>query len=422
MLVGAVVFSGIVLAFQSPQFASPRSSSKRSHQFQWNGRQNYPPRSQLCSSLTSTIDVSEGAPRDVASIGPWATHYGVQIFEGFQVLPTKNEDGLDDTYVITNQDLPADSPILYVPNEIIFTGHKARLELGNGAFNAEQMLAGIYAQDVISQFYLFLKVLKEYEDGEASPWFHYLNSLPRFFSNGSSMTDFCYGCLPPYAAELALAEKTRMKLFVQALDEVSFLRHESKVNENLTKWAFAVVNTRCLELPNGDFGIVPLADYFNHGGVYEVNAHVSFDDQGNCYAYSTSDIPAGYPLLISYGDSTNPSKLLAQYGFLDESSPATYCKYMIDDPDEAMKSMGYPDRMFFYSDGAISTEVWDIVLYEQLDKINSPKKQQLYQAVVTGDDATKESLHRENFFLTLRALQKHVDFLVNELDELVSIS
>jgi hypothetical protein len=408
LLVGAITVL-VVGAFQH-HVAAPRR------------RQSFDSRTttQILSSLTSTIDVTEGAPRDIVSIGQWATNCGVQTCDGFQILQTKDEDGLDNTHVITNQDLPRDNPILYVPNELIFTGHKARQELGNGAFDAEQMLAGFYGQEQISQFYLFLKLLREYELGEASPWYYYLNSLPRFFSNGSSMTDFCYGCLPPYAAGLALAEKTRMKLYIQALEDVSFLQKESKVNDDLTKWAFAVANTRCVELPNGDFGIVPMADFFNHGGLYDVNAYTSFDEQGNCYAYSTQDVPAGYPLLISYGDSTNPSKLLARYGFLDESSPATYCKYMIDGPDNAMKEMGYPEKMLFYTDGGISTEVWDIVLYEQLDKINSPKKHQLYQAVMSGDEATKQSLHQENFFLTVRALQKHVDFLVNELDELVS--
>ena len=164
--------------------------------------------------------------------------------------------------------------------------------------------------------------------------------------------------------------------------------------------------------------MIPIADYFNHGGYYEANAYLSYDEQGNCYAYSNQDTPAGSPLLISYGDSTNPSKLLARYGFLDESSPATYCKYIVDGPSEEMKFMGYPDKMLFYTDGGISQEVYDVVLYEQLDKNNSPQKQQFYQAFMSGDEETKQRIHQENFASTLQALDKHVDFLVNELDEL----
>ena len=376
------------------------------------------PPTALCSSLTSTIDVSENAQRDLAPLMQWAVNCGFQTSDGFDVQQTQSEDGLDDAWAITNQDLPRDSPILYVPNEVMMTGAKARQELGSEASSAEQMLSGFYDQEEISKFYLFLKLLWEYELGEQSPYFQYLNSLPRFFSNGASMTDFCYGCLPPYAAGLALADKTRMKLYVQALEDVPLLQRESKTNEDLTKWAFAVVNTRCTQLPNGDFALIPIADYFNHGGYYEANAYLSYDEQGNCYAYSNQDAPAGSPLLISYGDSTNPSKLLARYGFLDESSPATYCKYIVDGPSEEMKVMGYPDKMLFYTDGGISQEVYDVVLYEQLDKNNSPQKQQFYQAFMSGDEDTKQRIHQENFSLTLQALERHVDFLVNELDEL----
>ena len=188
----------------------------------------------LCSSLTSTIDVAENAQRDLAPLMQWAVNCGLQTSDGFDVRQMQSQDGLDDACVITTQNLPRDSPILYVPNEVMMTGEKARLELGSEASSAEQMLSGFYDQEEISKFYLFLKLLWEFELGQQSPYFTYLNSLPRFFSNGASMTDFCYGCLPPYAAGLALADKTRMKLYVQALEDVALLQRESKIDENLT--------------------------------------------------------------------------------------------------------------------------------------------------------------------------------------------
>ena len=371
LLVALLLLAAAVSAFQPPQ--STKHVAPTNHKL---------PPTALCSSLTSTIDVSENAQRGLAPLMQWAVNCGLQTSDGFDIRQMQSQDGVDDACVITTQDLPRDSPILYVPNEVMMTGEKARQELGSEASSAEQMLSGFYDQEEISKFYLFLKLLWEYELGEKSPYFTYLNSLPRFFSNGASMTDFCYGCLPPYAAGLALADKTRMKLYVQALEDVPLLQRESKTNEDLTKWAFAVVNTRCTQLPNGDYALVPIADYFNHGGHYEVNSYLSYDEQGNCYAYSNQDAPAGSPLLISYGDSTNPSKLLARYGFLDESSPATYCKYIVDGPSEEMKFMGYPDKMLFYTDGGISQEVYDVVLYEQLDKNNSSQNYKRLGSIV----------------------------------------
>ena len=64
---------------------------------------------------------------------------------------------------------------------------------------------------------------------------------------------------------------------------------------------------------------------FNHGSDY-TEIEPSYDEQGNYYAYTTYDVPAGSPLRTSYADPTNPSFLLARYGFLDEATPATFCK------------------------------------------------------------------------------------------------
>ena len=94
----------------------------------------------LCSSLTSTIDVSENAQRDLTPLMRWAVNCGLQTSDGFDVRRNADEDGLDDACVTTNQDLPRDSPILFVPAEVMMTGQMARQELGGGASGTEQML------------------------------------------------------------------------------------------------------------------------------------------------------------------------------------------------------------------------------------------------------------------------------------------
>jgi len=333
--------------------------------------------------FSSCIDINEDAPRDVASLGEWAANCGVQTSPSFE-LASEDELGV---FASTNQDVPADSPIVCVPNEVILTGSKARQEFGADAYAAEQT---IMLSDHMS-FYLFLKVLKEYELGDQSPWYQWLNSLPRYYSNGASMTDFCFGCLPPYAAEQALADKTRLNQFVQALSEVPFLSSESKSNADLTRWAFAVVHTRYLELPGGEFALVPMADFFNHGGAEDIDAYITYDEEGNCYAYSTRNVPAGQALRVCYGDSTNPSQLLARYGFLDESSPATFCKYTITNPSYEIFNMGYPSQMLFYNNGGVSNEVWDVLLFQELGKVSPEEQLAYYQAYMTGDEATKQS-------------------------------
>ena len=144
---------------------------------------------------SGAIDISESAPRDISSLTEWATNYGAQTSDCFQLTNTMDESNAlnNDVYATTNQDLPADSPILYIPNDLILTGNKAREEFGgdDATYQAEEILMNSEASGRLSQFYLFLKVLKEYECGQDSSWVSWLNALPRYYSNGASMTDFC---------------------------------------------------------------------------------------------------------------------------------------------------------------------------------------------------------------------------------------
>jgi len=141
---------------------------------------------------------------------------------------------------------------------------------------------------------------------------------------------------------------------------------------------------------------------------------------GNCNVYTTADVAPGSPLRMSYGDPTNPSALFAQYGFLDESSPATFCKITNIQPTEELKNLGLDfSRMLFYKDnGAVSEEVWDVLLYSQVLKSNKQAQQAFYQAHMTGDVETKQSIHQHYFLETATALKKHIDTFLKQLDDL----
>ncbi|KAL9188877.1 hypothetical protein ACHAXT_011367 [Thalassiosira profunda] len=393
LLLAALAVAGS--AFQANPLPSPSSRRGKHHNSC----------TKLLASIATTVDISENAQRDIPSLYDWAANYGVQTAESFEL---STDDGVD-IFAITNQNLPANAPVLQIPGDLIMSGNNARMEFGAEASAAERALK--LADH--PTFYLFLKVLREYELGEQSPWYQWLNSLPRFFANAASMTDFCFSCLPPYAAKQSQLESSRLKRFENALDEINFPGR----NPEVTKWAYNIVTTRYQEKPGGDYVLIPMGDYFNHGG-NEVDVSLSYDDNGNCYAYSTRDVPAGQPLRICYTDPTNPSQTLAKYGFLDESSPWTYCKWTTEEPSSALFEMGYPSSMLFCNDGSVSSECWDVLLYEELGKMGSPSDQQaFYQAHINGDEATKANYHQQYFAQTLGALQNHVSYILNELDE-----
>jgi hypothetical protein len=387
-----------------------------------------PPRSSRASTIS---DVAELAPRDVSSLGDWAAVVGIEISDGF-VLVASGDDGEDclDVCAATYEDLPAGSPVLFVPAGSMMTGSAARREIGDDAAHlAEASLADGGGEEDASysslmQFHLFVKVIREYELGESSPWRGWLESLPRYHSNGASMTDFCFGCLPPYAAGLSLGDKRRLGRFARALVEIpSVVSYEGRNDPALISWAYAIVRTRCLETPDGsDACLAPMADYFNHGGGpdnHAVNVDVSFDGYGNCIAHANRDVAPGEHLRTCYGDPTNPSELLARYGFLDESSPATFCKIVIDDPSPELVDLGcHPSRMLFYRDGGVSQEVWDVMCYQELGKVSREAQLSFYLAHATGDVSTKGGYRERCFPATLSALVAHVDRLLDELEEL----
>lgn len=370
------------------------------------------------SSLSAYANVYEAAPRDISSMEQWANNCGIQRTNGFQLMQTSGEGAPLDAGVMTSQDLPANSPVLMVSNDMIMSSNQARQQMYNE--DVETMITKLGVADHIPQFYLFVRILMEYERGDQSPWYPWLNSLPRSYYNGASMTPFCFECLPPLVSSLAKTDRMNFIYFKQALKKMDFLTEEIRKgkDDSIRRWAFNVVNTRSFDVGGGERRIVPMADMFNHGSSTEVA--INFDQQGNCHAYTTKDVPAGSPLRRSYGDPTNPSALFATYGFLDETSPSTFCKIMDIKPTRELKDLGLDySRMLFYTEsGGISEEVWDVVLYAKVLESNTKMQRAFYQAHMNRDGSTKSAIHQQFFPQTVTALKKHVDTFLKDLDEL----
>jgi hypothetical protein len=110
---------------------------------------------------------------------------------------------------------------------------------------------------------------------------------------------------------------------------------------------------------------------------------------------------------------------IERYGFLDYSSPATFCKIMIPNPTQELVNMGYDhSKMLFYKDtGEVSPEVWDVLLYQILER-DPGQRQTFYDAHMDGDYQTKQAYHDQYYVETSAALINHVDTFLNQLDDL----
>lgn len=359
----------------------------------------------------AVVDIDDRAGRDIGAFQDWCQANGVQRSGGFQL---GSDDGFD-WIAGTTEDLATGSPILSVPDHMIFSSQRVRQELQ--IKDAVDQLNRLGASADVEEFFLFVKIIVEYEKGEESPWFPWLNSLPRLFYNAISMTDFCYECLPPLVFSLARKERVKFLNFGVAIDKIDFITAATKNNQDIMKWVYNIVTTRCFG-PDDNKRIVPMGDMFNHGT--EKNAEMNFDEDGNCVVYATRDVPANSQLLMSYGDPTNPSLLFAKYGFLDETSPATFCKIMNIQPTPQLVNLGLDfSRMLFYKDtGDISEEVWDVMLYTQVLKNEQDVQNTFYEAHMNGDTETKTAIHQHYFPQTSAALLQHVDTFLEQLDSL----
>lgn len=380
------------------------------------------------TALLGYIPISEDSPRSVPAMEEWCTQYGVQKIEGIELY---TEDGLD-YQMITTVDIPAGTTVLYVPGEMVLSSDRVEQELNSisdgGVANAIQQLGRIGGSSSIPKFYLFLKVLMEYEMQENSSFLPYLNAMPRLYYCAVSMTDFCYECLPPLVFNLSRTEKVKLDNFVQVIKKVDIISDSIKNNQELLKWAFNCVYTRTYCHKEGqnedDVALVPFADMFNHAAETEIEVY--FDGDGNCMAYTLMDVPANSPLRISYGDPTNPSFLFARYGFLDNTSPAGYCKMMdIPKTPENINLGNEPSKMLFYHDtGDISQEVLDVVLYAKVltkmgytDNLGELKKQ-FYEACMIGDEATKAQFHEQYRYEVMKEILDHCNTFLQSLEAL----
>ena len=203
------------------------------------------------------IDVNERSPRNVAPFDEWTTTCGVQRSDGLRLFPTNPEDqyNQDDISVMTDVDLPAGSPVLGVPANMILTSTNSQAELESisaslgdgGVQTAVDLLTRLGAGDTIPKFYLFLKILLEYTRGAESPYYPWLDSMPRLFYNSVSMTDFCYECLPPLVFSLSRRERVKFDNFYDALQKIDpqIIPEAIKTDKDtVVKWAFNIVHTR----------------------------------------------------------------------------------------------------------------------------------------------------------------------------------
>lgn len=344
----------------------------------------------------------------------WALQYGMQKAEGIEIYTADNKD----YELMTKSPIAAGSTILYVPSTIVLNSDSIWYEMGDYIAEAESRLVEIDSGTAqrLPLFRLMMKILVEYEKMEESPYYSWLNSLPRVFYNGVAMTDACFECLPPYAKMLSMNERNTYSRFLNALKACEYVPlSEGMVdNDQIIKWAYNVALTRYHEIwePQRAKIIAPMVDMLNHSS--EPNCEISVDNEGNVYVSALYDIPAESTLTISLGDPTNPTPIFAQYGFLPRDCTTIFSKAL--HLEQQIKDLGYDfkDLLFHTKTGEISPKVWDIFLYVLLQENDPGSANEFWIACKTNDEDVKQQYHSYYFQYTLYALKEHVSTILGE--------
>ena len=353
---------------------------------------------------------------------------GVQSFDGIQLMQTPanqytNLDGQDATMVYTGQQtMQAGTTLIQVPQSLCFCSTKLIKELGGNLEATENALAQYSdASERLPLFRLMVKVLTEVEQSQSKfqPW---LNAAPRRFYNGVAMTQACFECLPPYAAFLARKERETYESFSNALRNGYLeLSQETLADEALIQWAYNVALTRHQKVlsQNGQVEkkIAPLVDMINHSSY--PNAAVQYDLMGNCRVVATKPIAPNTEITISYADSTNPTPIFAQYGFLVDDSPSIFCKAVHLEKQLQALGLEHGKLLFSVNTGEITPPVWDLFLYSLLLQNNDVDNAQAFHtACATRDESTKQAYHGHYFVYTLNSLKQFVNGMLGEIEML----
>ena len=369
------------------------------------------------TELHSAVSIERTATREIGQFQDWAVQCGVQPENGFCLAESEVHEG--DWRAATSSGTAAGSRVLFVPAEMIISASITAQEFDGYTDRSLRILQDKGFANLIPEFFLFLKVLMEYERGDQSPYYPWISSLPRKWNTAAAMDDFCLSCLPPYIRKLCVEEQRQLSAFRDAVKGFEYLSDWAKANQELATFVYNVVFTRSFKSPDGDRKLAPCADMLNHG--YPTNAELTYDGEGNCHVVCTTDIEPGGDILLNYGHTTNPAQLFATFGFLFQS-PATYCKIIYSNPSSELVAVGYdPEKLLFGTiNGEISPSIWDVLLYARLERKSAyaNDRQAFFQAHMNGDESTKARIHQKYFKETCSALRLHVDNILAEVAEL----
>ncbi|CAB9520989.1 M protein repeat protein [Seminavis robusta] len=380
----------------------------------------------LLLAISSLHCSQAGSGRDVVALSRWAKEEGIvmhECLEWKQYTTDKGEQEEDWGLVLTKS-LPRGTVLLKVPRSLVLDAavicDKLKSEWVPAQLENAMKALGNY-QVHLEKFWIVLQLLRCRKECKNSNnnnrWAPWLAAMPQTFPQFSKAEQ---ACLPFYARYASEYQDAQLDAFCQAAMALQEIDDNNPDDADDLKWAFQAVGSRFWKTAPIKEGIpttselVPIGDMFNHRDppnvamVHDEEDSITFVYMGDDDDKKDGDDDADHrDLFITYGQESNPHRLLVIFGFVpDETAmPKVWSHLIYSDTNQFSNNI--PEMVFDATDGSVSQNVWDAVLYEILQPI---EPEEFLQA--------REENHVKYKPFTADLLNDHV---TRQLEELASL-
>ena len=374
--------------------------------------------------------------RKVPSLQEWAVSQGISIADGVELVNNGMGDwgvGLTGAETINNNSTTyrKGSAIMTIPKGLILSSSDI-----DDVGLIESITASMTKANLnyfVPECLLVLRVLQECSLGASSPWYPWLESLPKSFDTGLYLNELEASHVQRLAPDFLRQQQLQFRACqiaiqstVQSMpmyNEVAAYLKKSPEDDDIIRWAFSVVFTRSWRSQQSSEDIatatlVPLGDMFNHAdGEYAtiIPNMIEKSKEEQIVMTLSKDTMAGTNLHLSYGLTTHPGRFLVVFGFWDRSAPFMDANltvpdaYKVNDPSQLVVST---------RNGGITQEVLDLATFRFLQQSKPEEAKRWIEAQQTGpkeESATVVSKLSETYELEgVLFLRMHVLKLLAE--------
>lgn len=254
--------------------------------------------------------------------------------------------------LMTKEKIVSGDTILCIPEKLLITPEVVlKSELGK---SIKKYCSKASGHQVLSVFLMFEKA-----KGEASEWHHYIKTLPPVFDIPAFFGMQCLSIIPSFIQERALKQiemvkqsYDNLKVLFKYLEQL-FPFINGKCDFNAYKWAWCVVNTRCVFIDcfkdncvgkscSFHLALAPFLDLLNHN--IEIQVQAGFNNENKHYEIiSLCNFKKYSQVFINYGSHDNCT-LFLEYGFVIPDNFNDSIPFTIDDIMLAYKQCQFPSQ------------------------------------------------------------------------------